>query len=67
MEGIDKLPPFGAEEGQPWGRINWNERLEGGDQQVSPAIAVQVGQKAALSSGTESSGSESRDQATGEE
>lgn len=49
VEGLTKLPPFGADEGQPWGRIQWQERLAGGDRQVSPAIAVQVGQKRALS------------------
>jgi NADH-quinone oxidoreductase subunit C len=46
---VTKLPPFGQDEGQPWGRIRWQERLRGADQQVSPAIAVQVGQKHALS------------------
>jgi NADH-quinone oxidoreductase subunit C len=46
---VTKLPPFGQDEGQPWGRIQWQDRLRGTDQQVSPAIAVQVGQKRALS------------------
>ncbi len=46
---VAKLPPFGADEGQPFGRIQWQERLRGGDQQVSPAIAVQTGQRQALS------------------
>jgi len=46
---IDKLPPFGIEEGQPFGRIDWEARLSGGDQQVSPAIGVQLGQRRALS------------------
>jgi NADH-quinone oxidoreductase subunit C len=49
IEGLSKLPPFGQDEGQPWSRIAWQERLAGGDRQVSPAIAVQVGQKRALS------------------
>jgi NADH-quinone oxidoreductase subunit C len=49
VEGLTKLPPFGQDEGQPFGRISWKERLEGRDNQVSPAIAVQVGQKRALS------------------
>lgn len=44
-----KLPPFGQDEGQPWTRINWPARLRGADQQVSPAIALQVGQRRALS------------------
>lgn len=51
-EGLTKLPPFGQDEGQPWGRINWLERLKGGDRQVSPAIALQVGQRRALSEST---------------
>ena len=46
---VTKLPPFGQDEGQPWGRIQWQDRLRGSDQQVSPAIAVQVGQRRALS------------------
>ncbi|MFW6050029.1 MAG: NADH-quinone oxidoreductase subunit C [Myxococcota bacterium] len=49
VPGIHKLPPFGIEEGQPWGRIDWQQRLEGADRQVSPAIAVQVGQRRQLS------------------
>jgi NADH-quinone oxidoreductase subunit C len=44
-----KLPPFGQDEGQPWTRINWVARLKGEDQQVSPAIALQQGQRKALS------------------
>jgi len=44
-----KLPPFGQDEGQPWTRINWQARLRGEDQQVSPAIALQQGQRKALS------------------
>jgi NADH-quinone oxidoreductase subunit C len=47
-----KLPPFGQDEGQPWTRINWPARLKGADQQVSPAIALQQGQKRALSEST---------------
>lgn len=46
---VTKLPPFGQDEGQPWGRIQWQERLRGGDRQVSPAIAVQVGQRSTIS------------------
>ena len=45
----NKLPPFGQDEGQPWTRINWQARLQGGDRQVSPAIALQQGQRKALS------------------
>lgn len=46
---IGKLPPFGIEEGQPFARIDWEARLAGRDQQVSPAIGVQQGQRRALS------------------
>jgi NADH-quinone oxidoreductase subunit C len=46
---LTKLAPFGQDEGQPWGRIQWQERLHGGDHQVSPAIAVQQGQRNAIS------------------
>jgi NADH-quinone oxidoreductase subunit C len=49
VPGIHKLPPFGLEEGQPWGRIQWEERLEGRDRQVSPAIGLQTGQRRQLS------------------
>lgn len=46
---ISKLPPFGIEEGQPFARIDWEARLAGRDQQVSPAIGVQQGQRRTLS------------------
>jgi NADH-quinone oxidoreductase subunit C len=46
---ISKLPPFGLDEGQPFARIDWHARLEGRDAQVSPAIALQTGQRRALS------------------
>jgi len=49
VDEIDKLPPFGIEEGQPFARIDWEARLAGGDRQVSPAIGVQQGQRRALS------------------
>lgn len=48
-DNIEKLAPFGIEEGQPFARINWEERLAGGDQQVSPSIAVQQGQRRNIS------------------
>lgn len=47
-----KLPPFGIEQGQPFARIDWEERLAGRDEQVSPSIAVQVGQRRTLSDST---------------
>lgn len=53
VAGIDKLPPFGPDEGQPWTRLDWTERLRGRDLQVSPAIGTQQHQRPALSRGPE--------------
>ncbi|MET0386048.1 MAG: hypothetical protein ABW321_08825, partial [Polyangiales bacterium] len=47
--GASKLAPFGPDEGNPFGRIDWLARMSGRNLQVSPAIAVQQGQKPALS------------------
>jgi NADH-quinone oxidoreductase subunit C len=47
--GPAKLAPFGKDEGNPFGRIDWLQRMAGRNQQVSPAIAVQQGQQPALS------------------
>lgn len=44
-----KMPPFGIEEGQPFARIDWEERLAGRDEQVSPSIGVQSGKRRTLS------------------
>ena len=49
VDDIEKLPPFGIEEGQPFARIDWESRLAGRDAQVSPSIAVQQGQRRTLS------------------
>lgn len=49
VEGIEKLPPFGIEEGQPFARVDWESRLAGKDLQVSPSLAVQQGQRRMLS------------------
>ena len=49
VEGVFKLPPFGIEEGQPFSRVRWDDRLQGGDRQVSPSIALQQEQRRALS------------------
>ena len=49
VQGVHKLPPFGIEEGQPFARVDWEARLAGGDRQVSPSIALQQGQRQALS------------------
>jgi NADH-quinone oxidoreductase subunit C len=46
---IQKLAPFGIEEGQPFARIDWEARLAGRDHQVSPSIGVQQGQRRTLS------------------
>ncbi len=48
-EGLAKLPPFGLDEGQPFARVQWEARLRGADHQVSPAMALQHGQRSALS------------------
>jgi NADH-quinone oxidoreductase subunit C len=47
--GPSKLAPFGPDEGNPFGRIDWLARMAGRNLQVSPAIAVQQGQRPALS------------------
>lgn len=47
--GPSKLAPFGKDEGNPFGRIDWLARMSGRNLQVSPAIAVQQGQRPALS------------------
>ena len=49
VEGTHKLPPFGIEEGQPFARVDWEARLAGRDNQVSPSIALQQGQRHSLS------------------
>jgi NADH-quinone oxidoreductase subunit C len=49
VSDVAKLPPFGIEEGQPFARIDWESRLAGADNQVSPAIGVQQGQRRTLS------------------
>jgi NADH-quinone oxidoreductase subunit C len=51
--GPSKLSPFGPDEGNPFGRIDWLARMSGRNLQVSPAIAVQQGQRPALSVDTE--------------
>lgn len=54
--GPAKLPPFGADEGTPFSRIDWLARMQGRNLQVSPAIAVQHGQQPALSIRREDTG-----------
>ena len=49
VEGIEKLPPFGVDMGQPWGRVDWSSRLAHTEHHVSPAIALQSGERRMLS------------------
>lgn len=49
VDGIEKLPPFGVDMGQPWGRVDWSSRLEGAEHHVAPAIALQAGERRMLS------------------
>jgi NADH-quinone oxidoreductase subunit C len=51
--GPSKLAPFGDDMGNPFGRIDWLQRLGGGNHQVAPAIGLQQGQRESLSSGTD--------------
>lgn len=48
-----KFAPFDDHEGQPWTRVDWQERAHGRDLQVSPAIGVQERQRPMLSKGHE--------------
>lgn len=47
--GITKLAPFGIEEGQPFARVRWDDRLAGADKQVDPSLAKAQGQRRVLS------------------
>jgi len=50
-----KLAPFGESMGNPFGRIDWQGRMgKSGEEQVSPAIGVQTGERPALSATSES-------------
>jgi len=51
--GTDKFAPFDHTEGQPWTRVDWQERARGRDIQVSPAIGMQEKQRPTLSKGHE--------------
>ncbi len=51
--GEGKFAPFDATEGQPWGRVDWQERAHNRDIQVSPAIGLQQHQRPTLSKGAE--------------
>jgi NADH-quinone oxidoreductase subunit C len=51
--GTDKFAPFDHTEGQPWSRVDWQERSRGRDIQVSPAIGLQERQRPTLSQGHE--------------
>lgn len=51
--GEGKFAPFDHNEGQPWTRVDWQERKHGRDIQVSPAIGLQEHQRPTLSKGHE--------------
>lgn len=51
--GEGKFAPFDHHEGQPWSRVDWQERAHGRDIQVSPAIGLQEKQRPTLSKGHE--------------
>jgi len=51
--GEGKFAPFDHTEGQPWSRVDWQERAHGRDIQVSPAIGLQEHQRPTLSKGHE--------------
>jgi NADH-quinone oxidoreductase subunit C len=51
--GEGKFAPFDQTEGQPWTRVDWQERAHGRDIQVSPAIGMQEKQRPTLSKGHE--------------
>jgi NADH-quinone oxidoreductase subunit C len=55
VDGIEKIAPFGADEGMPWSRVDWGARLGGEWAQVSPAIGLQQGERRALSESSEQS------------
>ncbi|NLE47053.1 MAG: NADH-quinone oxidoreductase subunit C [Sandaracinaceae bacterium] len=49
VSDIEKLPPFGIEQGQPFARVDWEARLAGRNKQVSPSLGVHQGQRRMLS------------------
>jgi NADH-quinone oxidoreductase subunit C len=53
VEGTEKLPPFGDDEGMPFGRTSWTDRMAGHDFPVSTGIGVSVGARKNLSQGAE--------------
>lgn len=56
VEGIEKLPPFGDEEGMPFARVDWQSRIGGADLPVSTGIGAATGQRKNLSQGAEYAG-----------
>ena len=57
-----KMEPLGESEGSPFARIDWQARLRhSGEQQVSPAIAVQLGERKALSAPDAPNGGKAKD------
>ena len=53
VEGIEKLAPFGADEGMPFARTEWVDRISGRDLPVSTGVGVSTGQRQNLSQGPE--------------
>jgi NADH-quinone oxidoreductase subunit C len=49
VEGTEKLPPFGDQEGKPWSRIDWPERVSGQSYATSPALSLQQAERPVLS------------------
>jgi NADH-quinone oxidoreductase subunit C len=49
VERIEKIKPFGPDEGAPLTRIDWQKRAAGRELQTSPALSQQHGERTALS------------------
>jgi len=56
VEGIEKLAPFGDDEGMPFSRVDWASRVAGADLPVSTGIGASTGQRKNLSQGAEYAG-----------
>lgn len=56
VEGIEKVAPFGDDEGMPFSRVDWNGRIAGGDLPVSTGVGASSGQRKNLSQGAEYAG-----------
>jgi NADH-quinone oxidoreductase subunit C len=56
VEGIEKLAPFGDDEGMPFSRIDWLGRARGADVPVSTGVGASTGARKNLSQGAEYTG-----------